>query len=320
MLLSTLRANHCTDVENITQTGVISETADGEGEVPHLTAVEESRQKESELGSNVPSDIASERSHKASVSRAVHLDSLGVARLDRFTLVRIFRDLLSTRIGYYMSESGGSLSLEQAIDAAIRKVDKQQVTEIYEKLLTSHADSVTFSDLHKLWEHSPEQAEIIWVQMKEECRLEFETGHLATMVFRKAGWMREAYERAKFLAVRDSFLSEYQPEGGIEIALVDVIAQSYFLYLHWTKESVTRTKTDVRRQTDEYRSWEAFKRETGREEMWYPGKWELPYATELECQEQAVKMADHFSRLFQRSVKCLDNHRLAKAKWKRLSA
>jgi 2,3-bisphosphoglycerate-independent phosphoglycerate mutase len=50
----------------------------------------------------------------------------------------------------------------------------------------------------------------------------------------------------------------------------------------------------------------------------YPGKWELPYATEVESQEQAVKMADHFSRLFQRSVKALDNHRLAKAKLKRL--
>jgi hypothetical protein len=30
-------------------------------------------------------------------------------------------------------------------------------------------------------------------------------------------------------------------------------------------------------------------------------------------------MADHFSRLFQRTVRALDNHRLAKAKLKRLS-
>lgn len=30
-------------------------------------------------------------------------------------------------------------------------------------------------------------------------------------------------------------------------------------------------------------------------------------------------MADHFSRLFRRSVRALDNHRLAKAKLKRLS-
>ena len=30
-------------------------------------------------------------------------------------------------------------------------------------------------------------------------------------------------------------------------------------------------------------------------------------------------MADHFSRLFQRSIRALDNHRLAKAKLRRLS-
>ena len=297
--------------------GVMSKTLGDEAEMPHLALVEASEQQGSEVCSNLSSETESERSDGVRDDRPIHLDSLAVARLNRFTLVRIFRDMLCTRIEYYQSETGGSLSLEQAVEAAFRKVDQQQATEIYEKLLTRHADSITFSDLHSLWEHSPEKAEIIWLQMNEEGWLEFETGHLATTVFQHAGWMRQAYERAKFLAVRNSFVDEYQPEGGIELALVDVMAQSYFLYLHWPKESVTRTKTDVRRQTDEYRLWEAFKRETGRDEMWYPGKWELPYATEIESQEQAVKMADHFSRLFQRSVKSLDNHRLAKAKCKR---
>ncbi len=40
---------------------------------------------------------------------------------------------------------------------------------------------------------------------------------------------------------------------------------------------------------------------------------------ELECQDQAIKMADHFSRLFQRTVRQMDNHRLSKAKLKRIS-
>ncbi len=53
--------------------------------------------------------------------------------------------------------------------------------------------------------------------------------------------------------------------------------------------------------------------------MWDTGYWEIPYASEVELQEQAVKMADHFSRLFQRTVRSLDNHRLAKAKLWRLS-
>ena len=53
--------------------------------------------------------------------------------------------------------------------------------------------------------------------------------------------------------------------------------------------------------------------------MWDAGFWEIPYASEVQLQEQAVKMADHFSRLFQRTVRQLDNHRLAKAKLRRLA-
>lgn len=34
--------------------------------------------------------------------------------------------------------------------------------------------------------------------------------------------------------------------------------------------------------------------------------------SELECQEQAIRMADHFSRLFQRTVRQMDYHRLSK--------
>jgi hypothetical protein len=53
--------------------------------------------------------------------------------------------------------------------------------------------------------------------------------------------------------------------------------------------------------------------------MWEPGNWEIPYATELQAQEQALRYADQFSRLFGRAVRQLDNHRLAKAKFRRLA-
>ena len=81
-----------------------------------------------------------------------------------------------------------------------------------------------------------------------------------------------------------------------------------------------RTNADPRRHSYEYEQWQRYKREAAKAQMWEnKGYWEIPYASEVECQEQAVKMADHFSRLFQRTVRVLDNHRLAKAKLKRLS-
>jgi hypothetical protein len=158
--------------------------------------------------------------------------------------------------------------------------------------------------------------------MKQEAEREFMAGHLAATVFEPVDWMRSAWKRAKFLGVRDSFIDEYKPEGGVEIALIDTMAQAYFLQLHWTEESVKRTRADPYRHSYEYENWERFKRESAKahnSSMWDRGYWEIPFASELECQEQAVKMADHFSRLFQRTVRMLDNHRLAKAKLKRLS-
>lgn len=168
--------------------------------------------------------------------------------------------------------------------------------------------------------HSPEDAEFVWQEMKQEARREFVTGHLAATVFEPVDWMRSAWKRAKFPGVRDSFIDEYQPEGGVEVALVDTMAQAYFLQLHWTEEAIRRTQADPRRHSYEYSLWERFKKESSsKAQMWDAGYWEIPYASEVQLQEQAVKMAEHFSRLFQRTVRQMDNHRLAKAKLRRLA-
>ncbi len=249
----------------------------------------------------------------------VYLDSLGVSILDRFSLVRVFREEWRSKVAFYRSEEGGSLTLDEAVKQATHQIDEQRAAEIFERLLTTSSEVIDFDDLHKLWMNSSEDAEFIWRQMKQEAQREFMAGHLAATVFEPVDWMRSAWKPAKFLGVRDSFIDEYQPEGGVEVALVDTMAQAYFLQLHWTEESVKRTQTDPRRRSYEYRQWEQFEREACKAQMWDTGYWEIPYASEVELQEQAVKMADHFSRLFQRTVRSLDNHRLAKAKLWRLS-
>ncbi len=81
---------------------------------------------------------------------------------------------------------------------------------------------------------------------------------------------------------------EYRPEGGAEVALVDTMARAYFLQLHWTGESAKRPRADPRRHSLEYTESRRFKTESGKDRMWYPGDWEIPYASELPCMEQAV--------------------------------
>lgn len=251
----------------------------------------------------------------------VCLDSLAVSMLDASSLVRIFRKEFRTQVGFYRSERGGSLTLQEAVEKATHILDDKRGAELYEKLLLECSESIDFNDLRELWTHSSEDAEFIWQEMKRKARVEFITGHLAATVFESVDWMSSAWQRAQFLAVRDSFIDEYEPEGGVEIALIDTMAQAYFLQLHWIQESVKRTRTDPRRHNDEYVRCQTYKGERKRHDVdpWDGGNWEIKYASELECQEQAMRMADQHSRLFQRTVRQLDNHRLSKAKHKRLS-
>lgn len=279
-----------------------------EGETPAPTDEAPSAEDEDEALEATPADLV------------VYIDSLGVSMLDRFSLVRIFREEWRSKVAFYRSEKGGSLTLDQAVEQATHKVDEQRAAEIFERVITQSSEVTDFDDLHKLWTHSPEDAEFVWREMKHEAEREFMTGHLAATVFEPVDWMRSAWKRAKFLGVRDSFIDEYQPEGGVEIALVDTMAQAYFLQLHWTEEAVKRTNADPRRHSYEYSQWQQYKREVAKAQMWEnKGYWEIPYASEVQLQEQAVRMADHFSRLFQRTVRQLDNHRLAKAKLRRLA-
>jgi hypothetical protein len=256
---------------------------------------------------------------KAPAQVFVRLDSLSVSMLDNFSLIRVFRQEFRGRTKFFRSPEGGNLTLAEAVEKAIHELDSKDADEIFVRLLTMDSESITFSDLHELWNHAPEDAESIWIEMKLEARREFMSGHLASTVFEPVDWMRSAWKRALFLGVRDAFVDEYQPEGGIEIALVDLMAQAHFLHLHWLEEAIKRTRTDPKRHNEEFMDWLRYKQETGWSEIWNPGNWEKLYASELQCQEQALKTADHFVQLFLRAVRQMDNHRLAKAKLRRLS-
>ena len=296
-------------------------TSSAEEEKPRLALVEPAGDDEAPAPAHdvEPSADTSDALEAKPVDLIVYIDSLGVSMLDKFSLVRIFREEWRGRLAYYRSPEGGSYTLDEAVELATHKLDEQEGGSLFERLLTTSAEAVDFEDLHKMWTHSSADAEFIWGHMKQEARREFVTGHLAATVFEPVDWMRSAWKRAKFLGVRDSFIDEYEPEGGVEVALVDTMAQAYFLQLHWTEEAVRRTNTDPRRHSYEYAEWKRYDRAGHKARMWDEGHWEIPYASQVECQEQAVKMADHFSRLFQRTVRALDNHRLAKAKLRRLS-
>lgn len=188
--------------------------------------------------------------------------SMGYAEYERGSLLRLFRSEFRNYVKFLMTDRGGKLTLEDACYKASVRYDQKGAAELMEQLLSRPAEAVTFDELSDLWECSPEEAERYFAMVKNEAQREFVTGHLAAKVFDPVDWLRSVWMRAQFLAVRDSFIAEYEPEGGIEYALIDTLSVCFFMQQYWAEMAVRRTKTDPRRESIEYTEWKGY-RETG---------------------------------------------------------
>ena len=93
----------------------------------------------------------------------------------------------------------------------------------------------------------------------------------------------------RYLGVRESFVTEWQPKGGIEISLIDMMAQCYFQWQYWLEETVKRSQT----------------KEALSEQRSYGGYWPRPFVSEQQALDKAVEMADRFHRMFMRTLRQL---------------
>jgi hypothetical protein len=160
-----------------------------------------------------------------------------------------------TYVEHPTSEAGGKMSFEDARAAASRKHDEKEAVRLMEGLPGTPTESVSFRQLSGLRRASREEAERCRAAVDEEAQREFATGHFAAELFDSVPSPRSLYRRAEFLAVRDTFIAEYKPEGGIEFALTDMLAQTFFLPRRWMEVAVRRTKRDARRESEECTSW-----------------------------------------------------------------
>ena len=250
----------------------------------------------------------------------VPYDSLGLAAFERGSLPRLFRKEFRNYVHFLMSGGGGKMSVEEACRSAAIKHDEAEAARLMEDLLQTPMEAVSFSQLSDLWCCSREEAEKYWNLAKNEAQREFFSGHMAAEAFEPVDWLRSVWQRARFLAVRDTFLVEYRPEGGIEYALVDTLAQTFFMQQYWAEVSVKRTKTEPYRESNEFREWKGYKGDQARDRRFEHGWWNIPYVYESVAVEQATRMVDTFSKLFQRTLRQLNGHRLAKLKALKLKA
>ncbi len=172
-------------------------------------------------------------------------------------------------------------------------------------------DTIDFEDLIAVHSNSRTMAENLWEAIKREAKREFESGHKAAEAFEPADYMKDAWHRASYLGLRESFCAEWRPKGGIELSMIDTIAQAFLQLQFWTKESVLRSRTKSREV--DYKLQNQKKMDNERNKNRPPNElWDIPLVSEQSAVEHAAQMADRWQRMYFRAIKNLRD-------WRRLT-
>jgi len=234
----------------------------------------------------------------------IPIDSLE-ARVGYSSLIRQLHDSFCRTAAFYRSDSGGSLSVAEAREQAFHRCENtEEAKKIFSQVMSYPYANISFNSLHSLYGYAPRVAERVWERIKGEGRAEFESGHLAANTMFPVHYMKDAWNIAKYLGLRESFISEWQPRGGIELSLIDMLAQAFFQWQYWLEETVKRSETEPRREHHEYAEWKHRKQELHKK-SWGEGYWFPPYVHEQAAIEHAVQMADGFNRMFMRTLRQL---------------
>ena len=126
----------------------------------------------------------------------------------------------------------------------------------------------------------------LWQRVRGQARDEQANGRTAALAVEGAG--AGPWDRAQYLALRDALADGLQPRDGLELALLDGMAQALTLHRQWTAKLVLTESLDVertRRDADRY------------------GTWQPPRLTEAQAVDRAAAMADRAMRTFLRLLK-----------------
>lgn len=222
------------------------------------------------------------------------------------SLYRQMHHAFVNKVAYYCSEAGGSLSIDDARANAFHAcTDTEEAKKEFNMLLGQRVENLNFVDLLELHNFTPRVAERLWENYKQEGRKEFESGHLAANINLPVDYMKGLWNVARYLGVRESFIDDWNPRGGIEVALIDMMAQSWFQWQFWLEQTVKRSQTREKELHPECSRWLAQRNRELKSFGVIDGYWNRPLVSEQQAVEHAVQMADRFNRIFMRTLRQL---------------
>ena len=175
--------------------------------------------------------LASSLNYSASETKDSSADAEG-----RQVLTEAAQSFVGT-IEFYKTEHGGARSHDDAVKEALENHEwrRRHVAALLPQ-------EVTWGDLAAVGDVDTDDALQLWARLREAADDELECGKRGATV---AGENTNPYSLAQYLAIRDSFADQWQPQGGIESAMIDMLTMAFSLQMHWSKvahERVTRTQ------------------------------------------------------------------------------
>jgi hypothetical protein len=215
----------------------------------------------------------------------------------------VLRELSRSRINlitFYTKPEGGGLTMEEAVKKACEKLDEKDFEDHLDQIATWDVANISWGTLDLVFRQNPDFAQQIWEDIKEEAEKDFKSGHFAAGLFERTEWQREAWKRAHFIAVRNSFIEQFKPQGGIDYSMIDILAVSFFLWMYWTEKHIERETTEGIEPLSETERKHA--------EKW-GGEWITPRVCVQESIEQAAQMADRYRRAYQSQLRSMRDWR-----------
>jgi hypothetical protein len=152
-------------------------------------------------------------------------------------------------------------------------------------------DQVSWFDLERVVERDPEAMTELWQGLRVAAREELASGHRTAKAL---DWDGHPWDRARFLAIRDSFRADHDPSPGIESALVDLAAEAFGDYLAWSEQLHMQAATEVGLE---------------RHGLQRHGAWKPQRIGSAEAMEDSARNADRAHLRFLRTLKAIGDLR-----------
>ncbi|MGA9770313.1 MAG: hypothetical protein WBV94_14840 [Blastocatellia bacterium] len=158
-----------------------------------------------------------------------------------------------------------------------------------EHLRSTPFESISWHDVGAACEEDFEKATLCIQTVFDAAEDHIKSGMYAS----KAVHCESPFERAQFSFIRNEFVNEWQPRGGIEASLVDMLAQCYVGWQYWLSLSMSagHKRDFVGEQIAKTRS------------AYESGEWQPPRVSTVEYLDHTTQMADRFNRMFLRILR-----------------